>query len=96
VDGYTCTFENKDLCGWTNYRGDNFDWVRGYGTADAQEKTGPVSGVDGEGYYMNADTSASGASSPGRMAKFVSPSIDYRGTRSIQTITAEGYPFDLF
>ena len=27
-----CTFEDPNLCGWTNIHGDNFDWTRSSGS----------------------------------------------------------------
>lgn len=80
MDGFTCSFDDADLCGWTNDRTDNFDFLRSYGAADVQQRTGPESGAGGQGYYMNADTSQSGAGTPGNKARLLSPSITYQGT----------------
>ena len=35
-----CTFEDVNLCGWTNIHGDNFDWTRASGST-ASVGTGP-------------------------------------------------------
>mgnify|MGYP001798022958 CR=1 FL=1 len=35
-----CTFEDKNLCGWSNVHGDNFDWTRANGRT-ASSGTGP-------------------------------------------------------
>ena len=35
-----CTFEDVNMCGWTNIHGDNFDWTRASG-ATASLGTGP-------------------------------------------------------
>lgn len=37
-----CTFEDPQLCGWTNTKGDNFDWTRANGRT-ASYGTGPSS-----------------------------------------------------
>lgn len=36
-----CSFENPQICGWTNVHGDNFDWTRANGYT-ASIGTGPA------------------------------------------------------
>ena len=35
-----CSFENPNLCGWSNVQGDNFDWTRSNGFTSSSG-TGP-------------------------------------------------------
>lgn len=78
TDGFVCSFDSPDYCGWTNDRTANFNFDQTFGAADWQERTGPTSGANSMGPYLNADTSASGAN-PGRVARFMSPPITAPG-----------------
>lgn len=55
-----CTFEDPNLCGWTNMKGDNFDWTRDnagtgtYGTGPSNDHTYGTAA----GYYMYIEASS--------------------------------------
>eukprot|EP00795_Rhopilema_esculentum_P012712 gene12712-3431_t len=55
-----CTFEDTNLCGWTNVHGDNFDWSRASGST-ASVGTGPSADHTygtSQGYYVYIEASA--------------------------------------
>ncbi|XP_047128245.1 MAM and LDL-receptor class A domain-containing protein 1 isoform X1 [Hydra vulgaris] len=54
-----CTFEDPDLCGWTNIGGDDFDWTRD-NAGTSSSGTGPQNDNTfgtAAGYYMYIETS---------------------------------------
>ncbi|XP_067035083.1 chymotrypsinogen B-like [Acropora muricata] len=51
----SCDFE-KDLCGWTQSKSDNFDWKRQQRRTPSSS-TGPSSGQGNTGYYVYIETS---------------------------------------
>ncbi|XP_021360883.1 mucin-2-like [Mizuhopecten yessoensis] len=56
-----CDFENSQLCGWTQYRGDDFDWtINSSGTST--DRTGPDNdhtfGSANNGHYLYMESSS--------------------------------------
>ena len=52
----SCTFETKDLCGWSVPKGGKNRWLRG--TATPSSSTGAAKGYGGKGYFMFLETSS--------------------------------------
>ncbi|XP_035690606.1 zonadhesin-like [Branchiostoma floridae] len=66
---WSCDFESRDLCGYTQDTTDNLDWNRHAGDTPTPN-TGPsVDHTLGTGYYMYLETSTG---SPGEVARLVS------------------------
>ena len=52
----SCTFETKDLCGWSVPKGGKGKWLRG--TTTPSYSTGAAKGYGGKGYFMFLETSS--------------------------------------
>ncbi|KAL2098998.1 hypothetical protein ACEWY4_005478 [Coilia grayii] len=91
---YVCGFEDKNMCGFTQDRGDVFDWTRQNHLSQNPKRsanTGPDMDRSGtkEGYYMFIETSRPRV--PGDSAKLVSPLYNVTLTRGPTGVTRTPY-----
>ncbi|KAK3732283.1 hypothetical protein QZH41_014417 [Actinostola sp. cb2023] len=57
LSAFSCNFDPRDLCGFTQRSNDKFDWTRRRGSTPSQG-TGPDGDHTGRGYYMYIEASS--------------------------------------